>query len=37
VSAIARKYGGGGHARAAGFSTDLAYDELVEKLRGELG
>jgi bifunctional oligoribonuclease and PAP phosphatase NrnA len=36
VSAIARKYGGGGHARAAGFSTDLPYDELVEKLRGEL-
>ncbi len=36
VSAIARKYGGGGHARAAGFSTDLGYDELVEKLRGEL-
>ncbi len=37
VSAIARKYGGGGHARAAGFSTDLPYGELVEKLRGELG
>ncbi len=37
VSAIARKYGGGGHARAAGFSTDLSYDELVERLRGELG
>ncbi|MDX6637074.1 MAG: bifunctional oligoribonuclease and phosphatase NrnA [Solirubrobacterales bacterium] len=37
VSAIARKYGGGGHARAAGFSTDLGYDELVEALRGELG
>ena len=36
VSAIARKYGGGGHARAAGFSTDLGYDELVERLRGEL-
>jgi len=36
VSAIARKYGGGGHARAAGFSTDLPYAELVEALRAEL-
>jgi phosphoesterase RecJ-like protein len=36
VSAIARKHGGGGHARAAGFSTDLAYPELVEFLRAEL-
>jgi bifunctional oligoribonuclease and PAP phosphatase NrnA len=32
VSAIARKHGGGGHRRAAGFSTDLAYPELVEFL-----
>ncbi len=29
VSAIARKRGGGGHKRAAGFSTDLELDELV--------
>ncbi len=36
VSAIARKHGGGGHARAAGFSTDLPYAELVEFLRAEL-
>jgi phosphoesterase RecJ-like protein len=36
VSAIARKHGGGGHARAAGFSTDLAYPELVEFLGAEL-
>jgi len=36
VSAIARKHGGGGHARAAGFSTDLGYEELVEVLRNEL-
>jgi bifunctional oligoribonuclease and PAP phosphatase NrnA len=36
VSAIARKYGGGGHARAAGFSTDLPYEELVELLRAEV-
>jgi phosphoesterase RecJ-like protein len=36
VSAIARLHGGGGHPRAAGFSTDLPYDELVESLRAEL-
>jgi phosphoesterase RecJ-like protein len=29
VSAIAREHGGGGHKRAAGFSTDLELDELV--------
>ena len=32
VSKIAREKGGGGHARAAGFSTDLDYSELVEFL-----
>jgi phosphoesterase RecJ-like protein len=41
VSAIAREHGGGGHRRAAGFSTDLAYPELVELLcaraRAQLG
>lgn len=36
VSAIARRYGGGGHRRAAGFSTDLTYRELVELLGAEL-
>ena len=36
VSAIARKHGGGGHQRAAGFSTDLAYPELVEFLCAEV-
>jgi bifunctional oligoribonuclease and PAP phosphatase NrnA len=36
VSAIARKHGGGGHPRAAGFSTDLPYEELIEALRAEL-
>ena len=36
VSAIARKHGGGGHARAAGFSTDLSYDEIVALLDAEL-
>jgi bifunctional oligoribonuclease and PAP phosphatase NrnA len=36
VSAIARVHGGGGHRRAAGFGTDLPYDELVEFLRAEV-
>ena len=36
VSRIARSLGGGGHRRAAGFSTDLAFPELVEALRTEL-
>lgn len=29
VSAIARSFGGGGHKRAAGFSTDLQMDEIT--------
>jgi phosphoesterase RecJ-like protein len=36
VSRIARAGGGGGHRRAAGFSTELAYPELVEFLRSEV-
>jgi len=36
VSEIARKHGGGGHKRAAGFSTDLELDELVAFLCGEV-
>jgi bifunctional oligoribonuclease and PAP phosphatase NrnA len=36
VSRIARAQGGGGHRRAAGFSTDLDFPELVEFLRGAL-
>jgi phosphoesterase RecJ-like protein len=36
VSAIARKHGGGGHVRAAGFSTDLSKEELVELLCAEV-
>ena len=36
VSRIAREKGGGGHQRAAGFSTDLAYSELVEFLSGQV-
>jgi phosphoesterase RecJ-like protein len=35
VSVIARKEGGGGHRRAAGFSTDQSYDDLVEFLSDE--
>jgi phosphoesterase RecJ-like protein len=36
VSAIARMNGGGGHKRAAGFSTDLEYEQLVEFLTHEI-
>jgi phosphoesterase RecJ-like protein len=36
VSAIARVHGGGGHRRAAGFGTDLPYDQVVEFLIGEI-
>jgi len=36
VSAMARQHGGGGHKRAAGFSTDLELDELVTFLCGEV-
>jgi phosphoesterase RecJ-like protein len=36
VSAIAQRYGGGGHPRAAGFSTDLTYDELLDVLCTEV-
>jgi phosphoesterase RecJ-like protein len=36
VSAIARDQGGGGHPRAAGFSTDLSKDEIVEFLCSQL-
>ena len=36
VSAIAQRYGGGGHRRAAGFSTDLTYDELLKILCTEV-
>jgi phosphoesterase RecJ-like protein len=30
VSAIARAFGGGGHKRAAGFSTDMSMDEITQ-------
>ncbi len=36
VSAIARAQGGGGHRQAAGFNTELSYDELVSFLREQL-
>jgi len=36
VSAIARKKGGGGHKRAAGFSTDLEIEELISFLCAEV-
>jgi phosphoesterase RecJ-like protein len=35
VSAIARKAGGGGHRRAAGFSSEGTIDEIVEFVRRE--
>ena len=34
VSAIARQRGGGGHRRAAGFSTDESIEEVIEFVRG---
>ena len=33
VSAIARRFGGGGHRQAAGFSTDMPLPEIVEQIR----
>ncbi len=36
VSAIARALGGGGHRRAAGFATDMEFQDLVAFLRGQL-
>jgi phosphoesterase RecJ-like protein len=36
VSAIAREHGGGGHKRAAGFSTDLELEDLVSFLCREV-
>jgi phosphoesterase RecJ-like protein len=36
VSRIARAQGGGGHRQAAGFTTTMQSDELVDFLRGEL-
>jgi phosphoesterase RecJ-like protein len=36
VSAIARAQGGGGHRQAAGFTTAMRWEELVEFLRDEV-
>jgi len=36
VSQIARVQGGGGHRQAAGFTTTMEWDELVDFLRGEV-
>ena len=36
VSRIARAQGGGGHRGAAGFTTSMSSEELVEFLRGQL-
>ena len=33
VSAIARHFGGGGHRQAAGFSSDLPLEEIIEQIR----
>jgi bifunctional oligoribonuclease and PAP phosphatase NrnA len=35
VSAIARQRGGGGHMRAAGFSTDESIEDVIEFVRSE--
>jgi phosphoesterase RecJ-like protein len=36
VSRIARAQGGGGHRQAAGFSTELGFEDLVSFLRAEV-
>jgi phosphoesterase RecJ-like protein len=36
VSRIARGLGGGGHRQAAGFTTELPMDDLVDRLRQEI-
>jgi phosphoesterase RecJ-like protein len=36
VSIIARGLGGGGHRQAAGFTTGVPLDELIERLRREI-
>ena len=36
VSAIARMHGGGGHRRAAGFTSDLPTPELIDAIRAQV-
>jgi phosphoesterase RecJ-like protein len=33
VSAIARRFGGGGHPQAAGFSSEASVEEITETVR----
>ena len=37
MSAIARGLGGGGHRQAAGFTTELPFEAVVERVRSEVG
>ena len=37
VNKIASIFGGGGHIKAAGFRTDLSFEEILEKTYKELG
>jgi len=37
VSVIARSFGGGGHVRAAGCSTELPYDEIIATICAAIG
>ena len=36
VSVLAQSFGGGGHAKAAGFSTDLGVDEVMDSIKGKI-
>jgi phosphoesterase RecJ-like protein len=36
VAVFARSFGGGGHRQAAGFTTNLPVEELVERIRAEI-
>ena len=36
VNKIASIFGGGGHIKAAGFKTDLSFEEILEKTYKEL-
>jgi len=36
VSAIARAFGGGGHRRAAGFTSELSAGELIDAIRAQV-
>ena len=36
VSSIARSMGGGGHPQAAGFSTTLSYEDVLQRVREQV-